>query len=59
MRMNLTKKERSTKEISPKVLDEISTKLHNLENGKVEIFIKTGYIIAIETSEREHLVSRT
>jgi len=59
MRMNLTKEERSTKKISPKVLDEVSTKLHNLENGKVEIFVKTGYIIAIETSTREHFLSRT
>ena len=56
--MNLTREERSTKEISPKLLEEISQKLHNLRNGKVEIFIKTGYVIAIETSEREHLVSR-
>lgn len=57
--MNLTKEERSTREISPELLREISHKLHNLRNGKVEIFVKTGYIIAIETSEREHLVSRT
>ncbi len=57
--MNLTKEERSTRQISPKLLEEISSKLRNLRNGKVEIFIKTGYVIAIETSERDHLVSRT
>jgi len=55
--MNLTKEERSTRKISPKVLSEISRKLHNLENGKVEIFVKTGYIIGIEVSEREHFTS--
>lgn len=57
--MNLSKEERSTRQISPKLSEEISDKLHNLKNGKVEIFVKTGYVIAIETSEREHLVSRT
>ena len=56
--MNLTKEERSTKNISQKVLNEISRKLHNLENGKVEIFVKTGYIIGIEVASREHFISR-
>jgi len=55
--MNLTREERSTRQISPEILEEISGKLHNLRNGRLEIFVKTGYVIAIETSEREHLVS--
>lgn len=57
--MNLTKEERSTRTISSKALEEISRRLHNLQNGKVEIFVKTGHIIAIEKSERQHLVSHT
>jgi len=57
--MNLTREERSTRQISFKLSKEISNKLHNLSNGKVEIFVKTGYVIAIETSQREHLVSKT
>lgn len=57
--MNLTREERSTRKISPKMLEEISSKLHNLSNGRLEIFVKTGYVIAIETSERKHLVSKT
>lgn len=56
--MNLTREERSTSQISPEMLDEISDKLHNLRNGRLEIFVKTGYVIAIETSERDHLVSK-
>lgn len=56
--MNLTKQERSTRIISSRFLEEISDKLRNLNNGKVEIFVKGGHIIAIEKSERQHLVSR-
>ena len=50
----MNKEDRSTAAISPKLMEKISNKLCGLENGIVKIYIKTGYVIAIERSEREH-----
>jgi len=57
--VDLSKEERSTTTISPELIEKISDKLCGLENGTVEIFVKTGYVIAIEKSEREHFTPET
>lgn len=54
----LSKKDRLTDEISPRMVQEIVRRLEGLENGEVAVLVKDGYILGIETSERIHFTSR-
>lgn len=50
--------DRNTYKVSSKVLDEVKERLQGLKNGVVAIFVKNGYILAIERRERTHFTSK-
>ena len=54
----LSKEDRLTERISPKMVDEIVKRLEGLKNGGVHIYVKNGYVLGIETSEKTHFTSR-
>lgn len=53
----LSKEDRLTEKISPRMIEEIVKRLEGLKNGGVHILVKDGYILGIETSERVHFTS--
>jgi len=53
-----SKQDRLTEKVSPRMMEEIIKKLEGLKNGGVHIYVKNGYILGIETSEKVHFTSR-
>ena len=54
----LSKQDRLTEKVSPKMVEEIVRRLEGLRNGGVHIYVKNGYVLGIETREKEHFTSR-
>lgn len=53
-----SKQDRLTEKISPKMMEEIIRRLEGLKNGGIHIYVKNGYILGIEKSEKNHFTSR-
>lgn len=54
----LSKKDRLTDEISPRMVEEIVKRLERLENGEVAILVKDGLVLGIEVKDRVHFAPR-
>lgn len=57
--LNLSKQDRSTKEVSPKFLEQVEHEIKGLDHGSLEIVIKGGYILGFMFHQWRPLRSRT
>lgn len=46
--LNLSKEDRRTEKISPKLLERVREEIEGLAHGSVEIMIKSGYVIGFK-----------
>jgi|GEM_PF-6203336 len=54
----LSKQDKLTEEISPRMMEQIARRLRGMKDGAVSILVKEGYVLGIETTDRTHFTSK-